>query len=382
MLRRDFLKFTALAPLALQLHYARAEAAPRYLVLIELNGGNDGLNTVVPYADELYYRLRPRIALARDQVLQLDERVGLNPALQPLMPLWRDGQLAIVQAVGYPEPNRSHFRSIEIWDTGSDADDYLDSGWLARALPGTTVARGFTADAVVLGRNPRPAMGAQMHTLVVDDIERFARRGQRLAEVGNSTDNPALAHVLEVQSEVHEAAAALLAATQNTPPPPGDFPKTPFGKSLEQTARLILMEHATPVIKLALGSFDTHANQRGQQDRLLGELAQGLSAFRASMQQTGRWNRVLVLSYSEFGRRVADNASAGTDHGSAAAQFVLGGAVRGGLYGAPPNLDRLDAGDVVFQHDFRSLYNTVLKQWWNLPQTPFDVGRYPPLKLI
>jgi uncharacterized protein (DUF1501 family) len=384
MLRRDFLKFCAATPLALQLPLAHASAAapPHYLVLVEFNGGNDGLNTVIPYTDPHYRKLRPNIAIARDAVVQLDERSGLHPALAPLLPLWNEKQLAIVQAVGYPQPNRSHFRSIEIWDTGSDADEYLDTGWLARTLPHTAVTRDFTADAVVIGRNPQPMMGNDMRTLVFDDVEGFAKKGERLRDVAVHTSNRALAHVLEVQSEVHAASQGLMSEAEASPAPQADFPRTPFGRSLEQAARLILMNHATPVIKVALGSFDTHAQQRNQQDRLLGEFAAGLAAFRTAMQRAGAWNRVLMFTYSEFGRRVAENASNGTDHGTAAPIFVVGGAIKGGLIGEPPSLTALDDGDLRTQHDFRSVYNTVITRWWDLADTPFDKKRYSTLSFV
>ena len=301
MLRRDFLKFCSAIPLASAWpasSFAAADGAePRYVVLVEFNGGNDGLNTVIPYSDARYQEARPNIAVARDQVLHLDERSGLHPALAPLMPLWKTRQLAVVQAVGYPQPNRSHFRSIEIWDTGSDSGEYLDSGWLARALPHTRIIQGFTADAVVIGRNPQPATGTDMRTLVIDsDIESFATKGSKLKQIGEATANPALAHVLEVQDGVNAAARSLLDEAQRTPPPEADFPATAIGKSLEQAARLILMNHATPVIKVALGSFDTHAHQRGTQDRLLGEFAEAVAAIQVALMKAGAWIRVLRFS--------------------------------------------------------------------------------------
>lgn len=385
MLRRDFLKFCTAASLATRwpAALASADTAPRYLVLIEFNGGNDGLNTVVPYTDARYREARPNIAIARDQVLHLDEHTGLHPSLAPLMPLWNDHQLAIVQGVGYPQPDRSHFRSIEIWDTGSDAGEYLDSGWLARAIPHTTVTGDFTADAVVIGRNPQPAMGGDMRTLVIDgDIEGFATRGSKLKAIDTATANPALAHVLAVQDGINAAARSLLEEAKRALAPQADFPTTPIGKSLEQAARLILMNHATPVIKVALGSFDTHAHQRGTQDRLLGEFADAMTAFRTSMVRAGDWNRVLMFTYSEFGRRVSENASNGTDHGTAAPVFVAGGAVRGGIYGETPSLVDLDEGDLRFRYDFRSIYNTVLRGWWGLGQTPFDSSRHPSIGFV
>jgi uncharacterized protein (DUF1501 family) len=288
-----------------------------------------------------------------------------------------------VQAVGYPQPNRSHFRSIEIWDTGSDSNEYLDSGWLARTLPHSAVTHGFTADAVVIGRNPQPATGQDMRTLVIDSgIENFAAKGSKLKAIDETTDNPALAHILQVQDGINAAARGLLEEAQHAPVPQADFPNTPIGKSLEQSARLILMNHATPVIKVALGSFDTHARQRGTQDRLLGEFAEAVAAFQSAMVKAGTWNRVLMFSYSEFGRRVNENASNGTDHGTAAPVFVAGGAIKGGLYGEHPSLTDLDDGDLRFRHDFRSVYNTVLRNWWGLSQTPFNATRYPSLSFV
>jgi uncharacterized protein (DUF1501 family) len=388
MNRRQILQFAAGLPLlgiaGVQAadNPASATASRRYLLLVELNGGNDALNSVVPYADPLYARLRPNIGIARDQVVQLNEHSGLNPALQSLMPIWSAYQLAIVQGVGYPDPNRSHFRSIEIWDTGSDAEQYLDSGWLARALPGSSVTAGTIADGVVIGRNPQPMMGNNMRSLVVGDVQNFAARGKKLADVRQSTDNPALAHLLAVQDEVHAASAQLLDAAQHTPEPQADFPPTPFGRSLQQACRLIEMGRATPAIKVALGSFDTHSNQRNQQDRLLKEFADGMAAFRTATQKAGVWDQVLVLTYSEFGRRAAENGSNGTDHGTAAAHFLFGGAVKGGLYGQSPQLGALVDGDLALGQDYRGVYNTVLNRWWGLDQTPFDLKEHPPLALV
>lgn len=288
-----------------------------------------------------------------------------------------------MQAVGYPQPNRSHFRSIEIWDTGSDSAEYLDSGWLARSLPHTAITSGFSADAVVIGRNPQPATGSDMRTLVIDsDVESFAAKGSKLTALGAATRNPALAHILEVQDGINSAARSLLEQARQVPSAPADFPATPIGRSMEQASRLILMNHATPVIKVALGSFDTHAHQRGTQDRLLGEFASAMAAFRAAMIHAGAWNRVLLFTYSEFGRRVGENASNGTDHGTAAPVFVAGGGIKGGLFGEAPSLTDLDDGDLRFRHDFRSVYNTVLRGWWGLTRTPFDAGHYPQIGFI
>ena len=383
MLRRDLLKFIACAPAlpasARSWAYAAdvAAPAPKYFVLLELNGGNDGLNTLVPYADAEYYRQRPNLGVPRAQVLQLDESLGFNPALEPLMASWKANDLALVQGVGYPEPVRSHFRSIEIWDTGSASDEYLTTGWLARGIRGQFTQRHYTADAVVIGRNPNPLTLDGVNILIIDDLAGFADKGIAVTAMQAKTANPALAHVLAVQSEVRSSAEVLLKKTAAMAPLKAEFPGGPFSHSLQEAAKLIVMGDATPVIKVALGGFDSHSGQRAMQERALTSLAEGLTAFRQSLIAAGLWDQVLVMSYSEFGRRVAENGSAGTDHGAANVHFFMGGKVRGGLYGPKPSLIDLSDGDLPYRQDFRSLYNTVLSGWWGLPQTPFDLKRYP-----
>jgi len=372
----------AAAPTLLRPARAASLAASwgRTLVLVELAGGNDGLNTVVPYADPAYYRLRPELAVARDKVLPLDERLGLNPALEPLMPVWRQGELAVALGVGYPRPNRSHFRSIEIWESGTDRGRAGD-GWLARLFQGQPRPAGLAADAIVLGGGVGAVAGGDMRAIVMRDPQQFLRRARRLESSSGEARNPALAHILRVEREIDNAAAELRAAAARVPDFDVRFPPGPFGRQLETAAKLIEGGVPVPVIKLSQSGYDTHSNQPGRHAALLAELGAGLAAFQRVVTAGGHGQRVLVMTYSEFGRRAVQNGSLGSDHGTAAPHFLLGGRVRGGLHGAQPSLGALEGGDLRHGLDFRQLYATVAEHWWGLPRdnTPFAGQRPLPL---
>lgn len=349
----------------------RAGQQRKVLVMLELKGGNDSLNTFVPYTDRAYFDLRPTIAIPPDQVIALDDRIGLNPALAALVPAWSAGELGLVQGLGYPQPNRSHFRSIEIWDTGSASNEHLDSGWLARALAGRP-SSGHAVDGIVLGGNASPLTGSGINTVVMRNIHSLLRQAGRIDSHEVTTANPALQHILAVQSAIHRAADQIRTGLRHSNPELDGFPRTQIGRHLEDAARLILANVSAPVIKVSLGGFDTHGRQRRQHDSQLRKLAGALAAFRDNMMAHRRWGDVMVMSYSEFGRRAAENGSQGTDHGTAATHLVMGGRVRGGLFGDAPALDQLDRGDLVFTTDFRRLYNSVLTDWLDLP------ALYPP----
>jgi len=349
------------------------------LVLVELKGGNDGLNTVVPYADTEYYALRPRLAIARDQVLQLDARAGFHPSLEPLMALWKSGELAVVQSVGYPGANLSHFRSIEIWDTASGSREYLAEGWLARAFALAPPPRSFAADGVIVGgAEMGPFAGGGTRAVALADTGQFLRQA-RLAAPAGQARNAALNHILRVEHDIVQAAAGLNGnhafATE--------FPRSPFGNAVRTAAQVTASKAGVAAVKVSLNGFDTHGNQPGVHARLLKDLADGLVALRSALIELGRWNSTLVMTYAEFGRRPRENLSNGTDHGTANAQFVLGGRVRGGLYGLPPGLSRLDGnGNPPFAVDFRDLYATVLERWWSVDAARALNGRFTPLDLL
>jgi uncharacterized protein (DUF1501 family) len=354
------------------------EAYRRLLILIELKGGNDGLNTVVPYADPAYAVLRPRLGLRRDEVLQLDERTGLHPALKPLLPLWQARELAIVQGLGYASPNLSHFRSIEIWDTASRSDQYLAEGWLARTFAAQPVPQGFAADGVVVGGfDMGPLAGAGTRSIALSDPESFLRQA-RFAGDGGKSRNAALNHVLRVESDVARAADRLSTMKQFT----AGFPRGAFGNSVRVAAQLAANPAGTAVIRLSLDGFDTHQNQPQRHARLLADLAEGVVALKSALVEAGRWESTLILTYAEFGRRPRENGTNGTDHGTASAHFAVGGRVRGGLLGGAPRLEDLDGGNLRHALDFRSLYSTVLTRWWGIDAARALGGRFEQLELL
>ncbi|MBX9659614.1 MAG: DUF1501 domain-containing protein [Nitrospiraceae bacterium] len=393
MLRRDLLKLAATLPLLLlaprPFDLLAASSAPargrwdRILILVELHGGNDGLNTLVPYSDERYYQARPHLAIPRERVLQLSPSVGFHYALEPLMSLWEKQQLAIVQGVGYPDPNRSHFRSIEIWDTASASQEVLDEGWLARFFESYPLPEIFATDGILLGqRDGGPLSGKTVRTIALHDPQQFLQQAGHVKVVEQSSANRALAHILQVQRELTHAAGDLAAHLQQAPPLQTTFPSSPIGHQLETAAQLLTAKVPVAVIKVSQTGFDTHAGQLGHHERLLKELAEGLVAFRQAMVQAGLWDRVLLMTYSEFGRRVGENASAGTDHGTAAPHLFLGGSVKGGLYGSMPSLNDLQEGDLKYRIDYRSLYATVMRSWWGIPETTIVGPEYQAINCL
>jgi uncharacterized protein (DUF1501 family) len=375
MNRRHFLG-ASVAALFSGFSFAQSSGYRRLLVLVELKGGNDGLNTVVPFADDAYHRLRPRLALR--EVLPLDARTGLHPALKPLVPLWEARELAVVQGVGYPGPNLSHFRSIEIWDTASKSDEYLAEGWLARAFAGHPAPAQFAAEGVAVGGSDMgPLAGSGVRAIALNDPAVFLRQA-RLANPAGKAYNSALNHILRVEADIAQAASRL----HGERPFATEFPRGAFGNAVRVAAQLAANPAGVAAIRLSLGGFDTHQNQPGVHQRLLGELAEGLAALKSALREASRWDSTLVMTYAEFGRRAQENNSNGTDHGTAAAHFIVGGRVRGGLYGEPPRLDDLENGNLRHAIDFRSLYATALERWWGLSSAGVLKGRFAPLDLL
>ncbi|WP_233829894.1 DUF1501 domain-containing protein [Paraburkholderia sp. ZP32-5] len=371
------------------------------LILIELKGGNDGLNTVIPFADPRYYTLRRNIGIHRDQAIQLDESTALHPALQPLLPLWQSSQLAIVQGVSYAQPNLSHFRSIEIWDTASRSDEYLREGWLTRAFAAMPVPAGFAADGVVIGSAEMGPLANGARAIALVNPVQFVRASRLAMPVSLPERNPALAHILEVENDIVRAADRLRPA-RGQPQLKTAFPGGAFGSSIKAAMQVLaacdvlekspsagapqaqpLSGQGVAVIRLTLNGFDTHQNQPAQQAALLGQFAEGLEAMRSALVELGRWNDTLVMTYAEFGRRPRENQSNGTDHGTVAPHFVAGGRVQGGLYGVSPVLARLDGnGNLPVGVDFRQLYATVLGPWWGLDAAAILRQRFEPLPLL
>jgi uncharacterized protein (DUF1501 family) len=387
--RRDFLKLAAATPVAglasgLPANLAFGAPQPgadyrRLLVLIELKGGNDGLNTLVPYADPAYYTLRPKLAIARDAVIQLSDAAGLHPALEPLLPLWRGGELAVLQGVGYPEPNLSHFRSIEIWDTASRSDQYLQDGWLTRTFALAPTPADFAADGVIVGSaDLGPLAGGGTRAIALTNTEQFLRQA-RYAAVEGQARNMALQHILKVEADIVQAAARLNANRAFTT----SFPQSAFGSAIRTACQVIANRPGVAVVRVTQTGYDTHIAQAPTQARLLGELAGGIVALKSALDELGRWNETMVVTYAEFGRRPKENLSSGTDHGTSSAHFVLGGRVAGGLYGEQPSLQRLsEDGNPGWSIDFRRVYATALERWWNVASAGPLRGRFAPLPIL
>jgi uncharacterized protein (DUF1501 family) len=344
-----------------------------------LKGGNDGLNTLIPYTDANYYALRPKIAVPRDTVVQLSDRAGLHPSLAPLLPLWKERQLAVLQGVGYADPNLSHFRSIEIWDTASKPDEYLTDGWLSRTFAAVPVPRAFAADGVIIGSNDLgPLAGAGTRAVALANTEQFLRRA-KLASPAGASRNKALEHILKVEADIVQAAAHLDARYAFTT----EFPGTGFGNAIKTASQVIANPGGVAVVRVTLSGFDTHGGQPATQARLLSDVAQGIVALKSALDELGRWNDTLVLTYAEFGRRPKENLSNGTDHGTANVHFALGGRVAGGFYGEAPSLDRLGGdGNTGYALDFRNVYATVLERWWNTPSFATLGGKFAPMGFV
>jgi len=383
MQRREFLKLLPGAPLAVWTFERTWAASPtdyrRVLILIELKGGNDGLNTVVPFSDPEYYRLRPKLGIARDQLIHLDERIALHPSLETLMPAWNNREVAIVQGVGYPQPNLSHFRSIEIWDTASDSHAYLDKGWLTQIFVRHPVPRGFAADGVVIGSaESGPLAGGGTRTISLRNTGQFRRQALQMEGPSGSSRNPALAHILKVEGDIRQAANGLR----------GDhvfrteFPKGQFGNNIRTAAQVLAASSQVAVVRITHNGFDTHSNQLQLHSRLLRELSEGLVALKSALLEIDRWTSALVMTSSEFGRRPKENGSQGTDHGTANVHLLAGGRIRGGLYGQYPSLTSLDGGNLRHNVDFRALYATVAELWWGISSAELFGGSQRPIAAV
>ena len=361
---------------------AQARHPNRTLVLVELTGGNDGLSTVVPHADAAYHRARPTLRLAPKECLALDARRGLHPSLAGIHRLYQEGRVAIIDGAGYPSPVRSHFRSLEIWHGADLRGRAVGSGWIGR-LCDSAWQEDHPAELVVhvgprvpfsLSSNDHPPVALESPTgyqWFGDEVEieayraagEAAEEGAAAPEGSHAGRDDALARLRAVHSSASESSARIRHAVQAYSTPI-EYSRDRLSASLRDIAAVIHADLGSRVLSTNLASFDTHADQADTQAALLHRLDDGLTAFLADLQRSEAGRETIVLVYSEFGRRLAENASRGTDHGKAGPMFVLGAGVRGGLFGRAPALDELDDGDPVFTTDFRSVYATVIERWF------------------
>lgn len=385
------------------------------LVVLQLAGGNDGLNTLVPFGDDAYHKARPRIGKKAKDVISLSDHVGLNSAMPFLGSMFKEGNLGIVQGVGYPNPNRSHFVSTSVWET-ADPQNRSATGWLGRyfdnACPGADPTVGIS-----FNKSQPESFGAKKNPgicLNSPELYRWIHGGGDLARAeeffsninqpdeagddapvgGASIDMPAGGKVGGIEGEgnlaflervaldaqVSSKQILELAAKHRTSV---RYDGTPISRNLNLVARMIAGKMPTRVYYVSHGGFDTHSGQVNSHDRLLGQLDGALKSFFADLKQQGNDKRVVLMTFSEFGRRVSENASAGTDHGKASCLFLAGPGVKGGLHGTYPSLTELSAGDLAHTVDFRGVYATVLEDWLRAPSAKPIVGQgFTKLSLI
>ncbi len=375
--RRKFLKQSSLAsslffvPSFIKAFEQVAKESLGYkkLVIIQLSGGNDGLNTIIPFNNDIYYKNRPGIAIPKNNIIRATDELGFNENLAPLKNLYDKGYLSIINNVGYPNPNRSHFRSTDIWHTASDSDKYYNTGWLGRYID-------------KYGKMPYSG-------IELDDSLSLIMKGHSIN--GIATKNPALLFrnvqtpffkkVLKNQSDDHlsehnlgylyktmieaKSSAKYIYQTSKTYSNKFEYPKNSFGQQLKTTAKFINSNLDTKVYYISMGGFDTHANQKNRQNKLLETYSNSLDVFIKDLEQNDTFKDTLILTFSEFGRRVKQNAAGGTDHGAANNVFIIGKNLnKQGFYNDAPNLSNLDGnGDLKYAVDFRSIYATILDKW-------------------
>lgn len=374
--RREFLQVGSLATATLMLPkflkaFEGKNMVPpgnKVVVVIQFSGGNDGLNTVIPVRNDIYYKERPRLGIAKDKALLISDEVGLNPALAAFKSLYDDGSLGILNSVGYPNPDRSHFRSMDIWQSASNSNEYVNTGWLGRYL-----------DAQCAGCD-KPT-----HALEIDDIVSLALKGKekkglafkdprRLYSSSNEKfykdinyahagSEETVDYLYKTMSETLSSADYIYKQSQLHPTSQA-YPNTELGKNLKTIASLVMSDINTKVYYVSLGSFDTHVNQEAQQKRLFTELNDAVKVFTTDLKSNNRFQDVLMMTFSEFGRRVSQNASNGTDHGAANNMFFISGGLKEkGILNAMPDLSDLIEGDIKHKVDFKNVYATVLNKW-------------------
>ena len=356
-------------------NYATTNLGFKKLVVIQLAGGNDGLNTIVPYRNDIYYKNRPSLSIKKSNLIAVTDELGFNKNLAPLKNLYDQGYLSIINNVGYPNPNRSHFRATDIWQTASDSNQYLETGWLGRyinqygKMPYSGIELDDSLSLILKGK----------------DLNGIATKNPKL--LFNTTQTPYFKKVLEHKGDAHlsehnlgylyktmleaKSSAKYIFETTKTFETKQTYPNNPFGKQLKTTAQFINSNIDTKVFYVSMGGFDTHAGQLEKQNRLLDIYSKSIEVFVKDLEQNDTFKDTLILTFSEFGRRVQQNAADGTDHGAANNVFVIGKHLKKpGFYNEAPNLLDLDANkDIKFSVDFRNIYATLLDKWLEVDAT-------------
>ena len=375
MNRRDLINFLAagiaitLAPISLS---SASIKSGKRLILVELSGANDGLNTVIPIKDERYGELRPRIKIDRSKAFNLGNGLVLNSAMSSLDGALHAGDLAIMQCLGYPGQNRSHFKSIALWETGGDGTKSGKNGWLTEDIEQMTGSDQLDAHGISLDGGMGIFASPSGVWLSMTSLGQFSTLQNKLVMPNQTlTNNPALSFVLDRGQALNSSMQSISSKISRLRSKNLNIDAGDFGKQASMAAYLIDAGISAPILKIKIGSFDTHENQTWRHRRLLQDLSKGLSGLRRALKQSGHWENTLIMTYSEFGRRAKENESGGTDHGTAAPHFLMSGSLEGGLWGIHPDLGNLKDGDVQFTTDYRVVYDKILSDWFGLEQNRF-----------
>ena len=374
--RKEFLQIGSLASASLMMpeflkafeKKAKVPAGNKVLVVLQFSGGNDGLNTVIPIRNDIYYQSRPKLGIEKDKCLQITDDAGLNPALTCFKDLFDEGNLGIMNNVGYPNPDRSHFRSMDIWQSASESNQYINTGWLGRYLDAQCSGCDKPTQALEIDDVLSLALkGEKIKGLALKDPRKlFNSSNERYFQEINAThehEEETVDYLYKTLSETMSSANYIYEQSRRHPSSQ-IYPATELGKNLKTISSLILSDINTKVYYVSLGSFDTHVNQENQQKRLFTELNDAVIAFVKDLKSNNRFQDVVMMTFSEFGRRVAQNASGGTDHGTANSMFFIGGGLKEkGLLNPMPDLQDLNEGDLKFTVDFKSVYATLLHNW-------------------
>ncbi len=356
----------------------------KILVVIQLSGGNDGLNTVVPFRNDDYYSLRPTIGIAEADVLKLTDSLGFHPALSGLKDIYDQGFLTIINNVGYPNPDRSHFRSMDIWHSGSSSSEFWYSGWLGRYLDAqcnngkpvhAVLEIDDTLSLAVKGEN-KNALGVTSPKMLYDSVKNLD------VVTNTNTGNANLDFLYKTLADTKSSAQYLYdqSTIYNSKQ---SYPNSELGKHLKTIAELVVSGCETSVYYCEHTGFDTHFSQLGKQNNLLGQYSEAVTAFVQDLKDNGKMNDVVIMTFSEFGRRVEQNASGGTDHGTANNVFIINGALtKPGVYNETPDLKNLDQGDLIYKIDFRNIYSTILRKVLKVDDASILRRSFDPLDFI
>ena len=375
--RRDFLSFIAATSLFSNSAYALSkESEGKILILVELQGANDGLNTVIPFKHSKYKNLRPNLFINKDDILTISEFQGLHPSLEGIAQLYEKGEVKIIQNLGYPQPVLSHFRSIEIWETGGDVSGRGREGWLNKDISNLSLEKKFDGNGIYLDSSGdiftggNDFLGPHSINYKPDKIE------GRDTTIPTSVENQNIGLLSQVIKRRQGNLSKLNRINEKLKNKTNIRLKGgSLGKQLSRVCELIEAGINIPVYKVSIGSFDTHINQFWKHKKLLKSFDEAVSDAVQELKKIGVWNNTIIMTYSEFGRRAMENGAKGTDHGMAAPHFVIGGKINGGINGGLPNLDKLKNNDLLYQIDYRSLYDFVLKNHFNVEENLFKKYR-------